>query len=1285
MEQRNYTRLKSNLDAQFITQSSKKYSCVIIDFCIHGMRLCIPDTKNLSEETDIRAGQKIIIQFTANWNNQSRLFQVIGITAQISAQEIGLKIPSFQPEAFQAIRSSNAHIPTKTNSNNDAINIQMVMSESLGHLQKMIDIAANKLFERMDIRLHRAHDESMSITDQGTYKYAINFINTNKNKIHDDLVLAVKKRVLRDDTTLLEANDEITLNSLSLVSHNEMDDWIHVSSVATHLNEKYQHELNELGQRIANLVNRPLNDKDNPFSPSALMESLRISLRNNIKDIEKENEIRNIFYEEFGDVLRTDYAYFIQDIDKTIPALEKSSIKHKKNKVIESPINNKTNKRNATSSNSQQHESAKNMLEFNKVMQSLDIPNESIINNEHNNQSNTNTAPKIQNINILSGLMQRLGELGKLIIGTKIHDANQNKEFIPARNEEIRKAIDNLDIHLKEELPFSLSKQIEDEINADSSELRLMTDKERESLDAVSLLYNKAFPSTTKPTRITELTKQLEAPLLKATLSDETIAQITNHPARNVVNLVEQFAIATDSNGNMLDSVIQKNLDEVVERIKSDFENGGSAYLETAKQTLEQLLDPLQKKRLKRISEFQEISEANAHNRDAHKKIKEYLEARFSEHEVAELIDQLLKEGWEKYLLMIIMRDGMHGTGWGQGEIALERLMTWSEATFTPNTKHRFEISAWMAMVERHLTTICKDIDRLKIFMALAKKSLERTLPPASKPLHRIYIPKYYFLTIESTESASKEQYSYLIDRLKIGEWWEVLKGEVWIPMQLIWMSHPPGLCSFTNRSASEQFEISLEEFNLKLNSNSIRAGEDLNLPMLERAEYAVVDDAVRNIKHQATHSHIHGLWNRNGFMLNLTNISRDRRRADQTHVLMVIGFDQIGMLYTQRGLEAGDLLIQSIAEKFISQLRKEDILAAFTESSFALLFINVDQQYTQGVADKIMNEFKNFNFTHKDETYSLGINIGLVSYVPSITTPEEGIRRADAAYNAAAKAGRNIMQWYDNTNTAFNEQQSLAKWAGQIDRMFQNNRFFLRCQMIIPLNSSVAFMPRYEILLGIHTDNTVSNEAIYPSEFIPILERLRRIHEIDLWVLAEFFDWAGDNEEVFNSVDSFSINISALSLSNLEILNFLHDQFVLQPNLATKLFFEITETVAIEGYNAAQNFIDQMRHYGCRFSIDDFGSGHSSYTHLKNLNTNELKIDGYFVKDIAQSTQDYAMVKSMNEIAHSLGMHTVAEHVDSIEAIKTLREIGVDYAQGFYLHSPMPLANLTTSVQPDH
>ena len=148
-------------------------------------------------------------------------------------------------------------------------------------------------------------------------------------------------------------------------------------------------------------------------------------------------------------------------------------------------------------------------------------------------------------------------------------------------------------------------------------------------------------------------------------------------------------------------------------------------------------------------------------------------------------------------------------------------------------------------------------------------------------------------------------------------------------------------------------------------------------------------------------------------------------------------------------------------------------------------------------------------------------------------------------------------------------------------------------------------------------------------------------------------------------------------SLRSPEVLGFLHEEFGKGDLPADRLIFEITETMAIDSYAAAQSFIQDIRHYGCKFSIDDFGSGHASYAYLKDLRTDVLKIDGYFVKDLAESETDYAMVKSMNEIAHSLGMRTVAEYVESPEILERLREIGVDYAQGFSIHKPVPMTQL--------
>ena len=557
---------------------------------------------------------------------------------------------------------------------------------------------------------------------------------------------------------------------------------------------------------------------------------------------------------------------------------------------------------------------------------------------------NSQIPPSPKKNEVMSGLLTSLQKIGKSIFGTNPQDEHKNEAHSFVSSEDISLAIDTLASHPNKNPSLTLSDRIQNEINAGSSELRLMTEKEREALDGMSSLYEKAIPSEVKPTEITQLLKRIENPLLKIALKDDKILQSSQHPARRVADLIEQFSIATDADGNIVDSLVQKNLNDVVEKITNDYQEGGTAYLETAKQSLENLLDPLQKNRLERINELQASSEKDEHERDAQRKTSEYLEARFADTETAELTIQLLEEGWKQYLAEIIMQDGMSGSRWNQGEIAYERLTTWSEPSFKPDSKHRFEISAWLAMVERHLSSVCTDADRLKIFMAKAVKSLAQTQDPTSKPLSRVYVPAHHFISPEDTAQKIREKYVYLIDRLKIGEWWDFFQNNDWIPMQLIWMSQPPGRCAFTNRSATKKMEVSLDQFNQYLESNVIRPGEDIDLPMFERAEHAIIDNEFNSILHNTTHSHIQGMWNRNGFMLNLSNISRDRRRLDQLHVLMVIGFDQISMLYTQRGIEVGDALINNIATSFTSLLRKEDIVALFSEDSFALFLLNVDQ-----------------------------------------------------------------------------------------------------------------------------------------------------------------------------------------------------------------------------------------------------------------------------------------------------------------------------------------------------
>jgi EAL domain-containing protein (putative c-di-GMP-specific phosphodiesterase class I) len=254
--------------------------------------------------------------------------------------------------------------------------------------------------------------------------------------------------------------------------------------------------------------------------------------------------------------------------------------------------------------------------------------------------------------------------------------------------------------------------------------------------------------------------------------------------------------------------------------------------------------------------------------------------------------------------------------------------------------------------------------------------------------------------------------------------------------------------------------------------------------------------------------------------------------------------------------------------------------------------------------------------------------------------------------------------------------QESIMELAGRIDALMANGGLHLRCQMVTPISAGSVLLPYYEILLGI-TDH--DGQIVPPMLFVPAIESLKRSHEIDIWVAKKVFAWIRANRALFSSIGGFSINLSALSLSHSEVLAFLLSELALADLPTEKIIFEITETAAIENYHVAREFMQQISSYGCKFSLDDFGSGYSSYSHLKNLRTCSLKIDGSFVKEMVQNPADYAMVKSMNDIGHSLGMKTVAEFVESAEILSMLREIGVDYAQGYIIHKPVPIDDLTS------
>ena len=315
----------------------------------------------------------------------------------------------------------------------------------------------------------------------------------------------------------------------------------------------------------------------------------------------------------------------------------------------------------------------------------------------------------------------------------------------------------------------------------------------------------------------------------------------------------------------------------------------------------------------------------------------------------------------------------------------------------------------------------------------------------------------------------------------------------------------------------------------------------------------------------------------------------------------------------------------------------------------------------------------QNYQFLLEGHSFKVGVSIGLAPITE--ITPNVGalLKNADAACYMAKDLGRNRIHVYHAEDSEIAQRHGEMQWVTRITHALEENRFCLYAQTIAPLSNS-STKEHYELLVRMIDEQ---GNLVPPGAFMPAAERYDLISTLDHWIVDHALTLLGNNPVFLDKIDFISINLSGPSLTNPEILTFITRRLKESGQLGKKICFEITETAAITNLNRATEFIAALKAFGCRFALDDFGSGLSSFGYLKNLPVDFLKIDGMFVKDIVDDPIDHAMVKSINEIGHVMGMKTIAEFVENDEIKGMLREIGVDFAQGYGIARPIPFSDL--------
>ena len=430
-----------------------------------------------------------------------------------------------------------------------------------------------------------------------------------------------------------------------------------------------------------------------------------------------------------------------------------------------------------------------------------------------------------------------------------------------------------------------------------------------------------------------------------------------------------------------------------------------------------------------------------------------------------------------------------------------------------------------------------------------------------------------------------------------------------------------------------------------------------------------------QKLSFEATHDPLTQLINRRGFDAALNDTIDTLKEDDTVHALLYLDLDQFKIINDSSGHASGDLALVEVSQLLLKKIRSADVLARVGGDEFCILLKDCPPDMTVQLAEEIRQDIDAYTFMSGEKEYSLGVSIGIITIDNTVTSYEEALKLADTSCYIAKEAGRNQIHFHTDEDQTVALRLRQNNTISQIHEALKTNGFVCYIQKICAVANAESIIENkqfsYEVLVRMLD---IDGNIVTPNTFLPAAERYKLMYKIDHWVIENSLHAVATIQEKFNWI---SINLSGQTIAHEDTFAVIKNSLEKNNIAPGKVCFEITETAAISNPELGLELLTKLQELGCLIALDDFGTGLSSYEYLKRLPADILKIDGQFIKNMLDDPIDLAMVKSINDISHIMGKKTVGEFVENAATLEKMQEIGIDYAQGFYLDTPKPLQTL--------
>lgn len=1221
VERRRHTRHTLRHDALLVVQGGGPTACQVVNVCEQGMWLEGVAAESVIERLTRDPTLPLEVHLFLQSDDGERHERHMAKVRRIRSPGLGVQLEEPAPELVDALRSPGAR------------HRRLLMDP--GENARLWRVFRQQIPGLLSPLLEHFVEAAIRLINQALEKAAV--VN-ERNQLRDARLLLIDQReaLMRRFLRAWQAQSGLFQDqygkgdsSLALVDKALFEDWLELQMVASSVAARNPETLFRLNQLISQLAQAEYHDRNNPLAPMALCQALQYSIvRGGF-----EEGAKPLLNQAFEEALDACWSTAMEQLEATMKSeglrvlgLDEMPVRWRREpvrprslKVADNDTDDARGQNDGAGNTTGGPSRKGTVLRLFGLQRDPRAPD---------TQSSTETASRA--IADLHGeLLSGLGE-GGASLETVLHSAAESHPEAAAGLEE-----------------------------AHWDQVRLV-DRIFAAMDQLERL----------PESLHTLLDRLRLPVLQLTLNDPDFLDNPDHAARGILNQLMQLCVADRGSTRHLNQTVTS----IVERLTAD-PVPDEATLEAIRVELEELVERQKRAFLRNADRIARNHEGRQQLEQARRAIQRRINATLAGHEVPMILLDLLSAGWEQSLVLALLREGAESEAVaGRFEVILQ-IQTWLGREDVRDAGSGFEreleTPALMDFLERELASAGEPGRYQGVLKRLGAQLRDEEKPElvwlASYPLG--VAPESE--RPEEPEVPNAGRWRTRAQEMAVGDWVQLTdeKGES-RRVRLVWVGDEAYRFVFLTPEGLHELEYGFSEVIEGLATGRIQPVSSEEVPFVDQSLYGIVEDLYREMAFRATHDPLTGCLSRHEFEKHLGRLASQAGDDEAAGTLIMVDVDQFSVINASYGTRAGDAVLRELGALLEEEAGAEDsesIVGRLGSNEFAIAVRPLPMESGLDQAERLRRRVAEHGFRTQGVGFGASVSVGVALF-------NGGIREADALLNAAGLAVKSARDAGGNSVRFAGEHEQerrrhVLAWIPRIDRALEDGTLTLRGQRIMPLGDDRP--ESCEILLGLRDDQ---GNPVSPQPFMEAAEESRRVARVDRWVIERTLEWMQDNAGHVDRLEAVNINLSGASLNDDGFLVELESRLREAPVPLDRLCFEITETAAIANLHYTADFMREVRSLGCRFALDDFGTGLSSYAYLQQLPVDCLKMDGVFIRDLNQELTHYAMVRSINELAHFLGLTTIAEFVEDLETLETLREIGVDYAQGYGIARPRPL-----------